>query len=147
MTLRDAIQRMTNPGETILLVDDEETVRRFSSRVLEKHGFAVLSAGTGPDAIALAEQHGDNVALLLTDVMMPGMNGCELAELLLARRPALRILFISGYAEDVLASNVGLVPGAAFLGKPFKPKALLGKVREVLDGPPAAGSGRDGQIS
>lgn len=138
---------MTNPGETILLVDDEETVRRFSSRVLEKHGFTVLSASTGADAIAMAEQHGDALELLLTDVMMPGMNGCELAESLLARRPSLRVLFISGYAEDVLTSNVGLVPGAAFLGKPFKPKALLAKVREVLDGPPAIGSGRDGPTS
>jgi FixJ family two-component response regulator len=65
--------------------------------------------------------------------MMPGMNGCELAEILLARRPSLRVLFMSGYAEDMLVSNVGLVPGAAFLGKPFKPKALVTKVREVLD--------------
>jgi len=138
---------MTNPGETILLVDDEETVRRFSSRVLEKHGFTVLTASGGPDALAVAEQHGRPLDLLLTDVMMPGMNGRELAESLLALRPSLRVLFISGYAEDVLVSDVGLVPGAAFLGKPFKPKALLSKVREVLDGPPAIGSGRDGSTS
>jgi CheY-like chemotaxis protein len=72
----------------------------------------------------------------MTDVMMPGMNGCQLAEMLLALRPSLRVLFISGYAEDVLATNVGLVPSAAFLGKPFKPKALVTKVREVLDAPP-----------
>jgi two-component system, cell cycle sensor histidine kinase and response regulator CckA len=79
--------------------------------------------------------------------MMPGMNGLELEESLLARRPSLRVLFISGYAEDVLVSDVGLVPGAAFLGKPFKPKALLSIVHEVLDGPPAIGSSRDGSTS
>ena len=130
---------MKNPVETILLVDDEETVRRFSSRVLEKHGFTVLSAGTGPEAID-AVREGHPIDLLLTDVMMPGMNGCQLAEQLLSQHPALRILFMSGYAEDVLATNVGLVPGAAFLGKPFKPKALVTKVREVLDTPPWSGA-------
>ena len=131
---------MTNPVETILLVDDEETVRRFSSRVLQKHGFDVLSAGTGTDAIAAVRDRGRPIHLLLTDVMMPGMNGCQLAEQLLAQLPSLRVLFMSGYAEDVLATNVGLVPGAAFLGKPFKPKALVTKVREVLDALPGNGT-------
>ena len=125
---------MPGPAETILLVDDEETVVRFGSRVLVKHGFDVLTASSAEAAIAAAE--GQPVHLLLTDVMMPGMNGCQLAESLLAQRPALRVLFMSGYAEDVLANNVGLVPGAAFLGKPFKPKALVTKVREVLGAPP-----------
>jgi CheY-like chemotaxis protein len=131
---------MTSPVETILLVDDEETVRRFSSRVLQKHGFDVLSAGTATDAIAAARERERPVDLLLTDVMMPGMNGRQLAEQLLAHYPSLRILFMSGYAEDVLATNVGLVPGAAFLGKPFKPKTLVTKVREVLDAPPWSGT-------
>jgi CheY-like chemotaxis protein len=136
---------MVHPGETILLVDDEETVRRFGARTLEKAGFLVLSAGTGADALAAAEQR-DDIQLLLTDVMMPGMNGRELADLLLARRPYLRILFMSGYAEDVLATNVGLGPGAAFLGKPFKPKALVAKVREILDSVEHDGAG-DGRNS
>ena len=131
---------MTDPVETILLVDDEETVRRFSSRVLEKHGFGVVAAGTASEAIAAVRERGHPIDLLLTDVMMPGMNGCELAGQLLALIPSLRILFMSGYAEDVLATNVGLVPGAAFLGKPFKPKALVSKVREVLDAPPWSGT-------
>ena len=123
---------MTKPVETILLVDDEDTVRRFSARVLIKHGFHVVSAGSAQEALDAAHARGDSIDLLMTDVMMPGMNGRQLAELLLARKPSLRVLFISGYAEDVLATSVGFVPGAAFLGKPFKPKALVTKVREVL---------------
>jgi len=123
---------MTNPRETILLVDDEETVLRFSARVLAKEGFRVVSGGCGQEALDAAQARDDAIDLLVTDVMMPGMNGCRLAELLLARRPSLRVLFMSGYAEDVLVTNVGLVPGAAFLSKPFKPKALVTKVREVL---------------
>ena len=138
---------MANPSETILVVDDEETVRRFSSRVLQKHGFDVVAASTPAEAIAAADERRNAIDLLLTDVMMPGMNGRQLAELLLARRPLLRVLFMSGYAEDVLATNVGLVPGAAFLGKPFKPKALVSKVREVLDAPSRSNRSRDGHIS
>jgi len=122
---------MTGPVETILLVDDEETVRLFSSLVLTKHGFGVVSARSAEDALTAAE--GQSVQLLLTDVMMPGMNGFRLAEVLLAERPSLRILFMSGCAEDTLSTSVALVPGAAFLAKPFKPKALVTKVREVLD--------------
>jgi CheY-like chemotaxis protein len=123
---------MTNPRETILLVDDEEIVLRFSARVLTKEGFRVLSARSGHDALETAQVINNAIDLLVTDVMMPGMNGCQLAETLLARRRSLRVLLMSGYAENVLATNVGLVPGAAFLSKPFKPKALVTKVREVL---------------
>jgi CheY-like chemotaxis protein len=123
---------MTNPRETILLVDDEETVLRFGARVLTKEGFRVLHARSGPEARDAAQASADAIDLLVTDVMMPGMNGCQLAETLLAQRPSLRVLFMSGYAEDVLATNVGLVPGAAFLSKPFKPSVLVTKVRQVL---------------
>jgi CheY-like chemotaxis protein len=123
---------MTNPRETILLVDDEETVLRFSARVLTKAGFRVLSARSGQEALDATQTRGDVVDLLVTDVMMPGMNGCQLAETLLAQRPSLRVLFMSGYAENVLVTNVGLVPGAAFLSKPFKPSVLVTKVRGVL---------------
>ena len=127
---------MVTPAQTILLVDDEETVRRFSARVLDQRGFDVVSVGSAEDALREADERAHAVHLLLTDVMMPGMNGCELAEVLLARQPSLRVLFMSGYAEDVLATSVGLGPGAAFLGKPFKPNALATRVREVLDASP-----------
>jgi CheY-like chemotaxis protein len=123
---------MSHPVETILLVDDEETVRRFGARVLARHGYHIVSADSAEDALRAAHARGDAIDLHITDVMMPGMNGRQLAERLLARKPSLRVLFISGYAEDVLGTSVGFVPGTAFLGKPFKPKALVTKVREVL---------------
>lgn len=126
--------------KNILLVDDEETVRRFSARVLSQHGFHVLQAASAEEAIRATDEGGHRIDLLVTDVMMPGTNGCQLAEMLLARTRSLRVLFISGYAEDVLATNVGLVPGAAFLSKPFKPKTLVTKVREVLDASPGTDS-------
>lgn len=138
---------MTQSVETILLVDDEDTVRRFSARVLSRHGFEVVSAANAEEALSAAESRGYLIDLLLTDVMMPGMNGRQLAEVLLARCLSLRVLFMSGYAENVLASSVGLLPGAAFLGKPFKPKALVSKVREVLDTPPGADPRTGGLIS
>jgi CheY-like chemotaxis protein len=125
---------MTSPAPSILLVDDEDTVRRFTSRVLGQHGFEVLSAASGDEAIAAASGRVGSIDLLMTDVMMPGMNGRQLADILLARQPSLRVLFMSGYAEDVLATSVGLVPGAAFLSKPFKPKALVSKVSDILGG-------------
>lgn len=138
---------MAQSVETILLVDDEDTVRRFTARVLSRHGFDVVTAANGDEAVTAAEHRRYGIDLLLTDVMMPGMNGRQLAELLLARCLSLRVLFMSGYAEDVLASSVGLVPGAAFLGKPFKPKVLVSKVREVLDTPPGTDPRSGGQIS
>jgi CheY-like chemotaxis protein len=97
----------------------------------------VLCAATGAEALSTAHGHLGTIDLLLTDVMMPEMNGCVLAERLLAQRPSLRVLFISGYAETVIAEQIGLVGGSAFLGKPFKPKTLVTKVREVLDAPRA----------
>ena len=138
---------MANPNETILLVDDEETVRRFGSRVLEKHGFQVLCAATGAEALSAAGGHSGTIDLLLTDVMMPEMTGCVLAEHLLAQRPSLRVLFISGYAENAITEHVALVVGSAFLGKPFKPKTLVTKVREVLDSPRGGVPPRIGGIS
>lgn len=137
---------MVNPLETILLVHDEDTGRRYGSRVLQTHGFEVLSAATGTEALATAEQHGGPIALLLSDVTMPGINGCDLAARMLHRQPWLRILFISGYAEDALADQLYSVGQAAFLGTPFKPKALVTRVREVLDAPASDSHGHVGDI-
>ncbi|HXH87654.1 MAG TPA: ATP-binding protein, partial [Gaiellaceae bacterium] len=118
------------PGaETILLVEDEDTIRRLVRDVLGRSGYAVLDAPAGEAALELLRAN--DVDLLLTDVVMPGMSGPDLARLATAERPGLRVLFTSGYTnepEELLAE-----PDAAFIGKPFSPQSLVAKVREVLD--------------
>jgi two-component system, cell cycle sensor histidine kinase and response regulator CckA len=122
------------PGsETILLVEDEEGVRQLSSEVLVSHGYSVLCALNGADALQMAGTHWGPIHLLVTDVVMQGMTGRELADRLKALRPETRVLFISGYADDALM-NRGMVDfAAAFLAKPFNAQVLVAKVREVLN--------------
>jgi two-component system cell cycle sensor histidine kinase/response regulator CckA len=123
--------------ETILLVEDEAPVRSITRQLLQRNGYTVLEASDGPTALALVDgaQHGTKVDLLLTDVIMPGMSGRELAAQLMARRPALRVLFMSGYTDDAVVRHGMLEPGLAYLEKPFRPPTLLRKVREVLQTP------------
>ncbi len=121
--------------ETILLVEDQEPVRRVGARILTRLGYEVLAARTPDEALALVAQHPTTIHLLLTDVVMPGMNGRELAERIAAMRPTVRMLFMSGYTENValLAGSPGA--GNAFLAKPYTPELLGRKVRQVLDAP------------
>jgi PAS domain S-box-containing protein len=122
------------PGtETILLVEDEAEVRRLVERLLRMHGYAVLAAASPAEAIASAKGAG-RIDLLVTDVIMPGMNGREMARLLAAERPRMRVLYMSGYTDAAIAQQGILPPGQAFLSKPFTPDLLARKVREVLDG-------------
>jgi two-component system, cell cycle sensor histidine kinase and response regulator CckA len=117
--------------ETVLVVEDEEAVRRLACRILSDHGYRVLSAADGPEALDVAALHPGPVDLLLTDVVLPSMNGVELAARIAAVRPGIRSLAISGYvAREVLEE--GLPEGLAMLPKPFKRDALLTRVREVL---------------
>ena len=125
-------------SEVILLVEDEENIRTPAVEILEARGYTVLSAGDAVEALALAEQHPGQIHLMVTDVVMPGMSGSKLAERLTAMRHDLRVVYISGYPEDAIAHHGVLNPGHTFLQKPFSPAALLAKVREVLDGAPAA---------
>ena len=118
-------------SETILLVEDEDLVRRLEREVLEQSGYRVLEASNGADALAVARAHLGVIDLLLTDTVMPQLNGHELAEELRARRPEMKILFTSGYAADAI--HRVLEPSIAFLPKPFTPTSLGRKVREVLD--------------
>ncbi|MCI0372751.1 MAG: response regulator, partial [candidate division NC10 bacterium] len=117
--------------ETILLVEDEESVRIFASKALQKQGYTVLEARHGRDAILRLEQHPEPIQLLITDIVMPEMGGGELARRLSAERPEVRILYMSGYADGEAALR-GLSAGAAYLQKPFTSEVLARKVREVL---------------
>ena len=123
--------------ETVLLVEDEDIVRRLGERALVENGYKVLTAANGQEALKVLEQHAKPVDLLVTDVVMPGMNGRELAQEIARRNMASRTLFLSGYMDDAIVPHGVLEPGLAFLYKPFSPTVLLHKMREVLDGPAA----------
>jgi two-component system, cell cycle sensor histidine kinase and response regulator CckA len=120
--------------ETILLVEDDALVRELARRALAGHGFRVLACGSGAEALSLAAQHQGPLDLLLTDVVMPGMNGRDLAVRLAATRPGLRTLFTSGYTDHGIVHQGLLEPGLHFLPKPYTPQTLAEKVRAVLDG-------------
>jgi len=120
--------------ETVLLVEDEDAVRALGARILERHGYTVLEARNGRDALAVAAQHLGPIDLLLTDVVMPEMGGKQLAEALVARDASLRVLFVSGYTDGDISRRGELDQCTAFLQKPFTASGLLGRVREVLDG-------------
>jgi PAS domain S-box-containing protein len=123
------------PGgsETVLIVEDEGNLRNLCVRILEQLGYRVLQARVGAEAIAEAQGYGDRIDLLLTDVVMPGMNGAELAAQLVPHHPGMKVLFTSGYTEDVISHHGVLAEGVSFLGKPYTPSALARKVREVID--------------
>jgi two-component system, cell cycle sensor histidine kinase and response regulator CckA len=109
-------------------------VRAIAREALERAGYQVLAAADGAAALTLAGAHPGTIDLLLTDVIMPGMNGRELAATLGKWRPGLRVLFASGYTDNVLAGQDALAPGMALLDKPFTPAELARKVRDVLMG-------------
>jgi PAS domain S-box-containing protein len=123
-------------GETILVVEDQKAVRSFAKAALRQHGYPVLEACDGDEALSVAMEHLGQIDLLLTDVVMPGLNGRELSKHLKQLYPHLKVLFISGYTADVIAYRGVLDPGVAFLHKPFGQEELARKVREVLDTSP-----------
>jgi PAS domain S-box-containing protein len=128
--------------ETILLVEDEPAVREVARRILERHGYRVLVAASPGDALQLCKTHREVIHLLVTDVVMPRLSGPELARQLLLGRPALRVLYVSGYTDGSIESHGVLEPGVSFLQKPFSSDSLANKVRSVLNGdslkPPSA---------
>ncbi|HVK01607.1 MAG TPA: response regulator, partial [Gemmatimonadales bacterium] len=123
--------------ETVLVVEDEDGVRELVRQILEDHGHAVLSARHGRDAMLTAERYERPIDLLVTDVVMPEMGGGELAEKLMARRPDLKVLYISGYTNDEVFRR-GIQGAAGFLHKPFTADDFMRRVREVLEGASAA---------
>ncbi|HAN05363.1 MAG TPA: hypothetical protein DCQ25_09000 [Elusimicrobia bacterium] len=122
-------------GETVLIVEDEETLRRLGERVLSDAGYLVLGASSADEAMEVMERRKRPVDLLVTDVVMPGRSGRELALELARRKLCPRTLYMSGYTDEAIVKHGVLEPGIAFLYKPFSPGALETKVREVLDGP------------
>jgi two-component system cell cycle sensor histidine kinase/response regulator CckA len=121
--------------ETILLVEDEEMVRELARDVLRVAGYTVLEAASGPDALRLLEGRQEPLHLLLSDVILPQMNGCELYERLVSERPDLKVLYMSGYTDDVFARHGRVNPSSSFIQKPFTLAALTARVRQVLDEP------------
>jgi two-component system cell cycle sensor histidine kinase/response regulator CckA len=148
---RDESQSLQPPRamckETLLVAEDEASVRVFLRQLLAAQGYSVLEAANGHEALAASEGFAGEIHLLITDVVMPGMSGRELAERLSRKRPAMRVLFMSGYTDDAILQHGVLDGETAFMNKPFPPASLLEKVRELLGGipapgHPAAGNGR-----
>ncbi|MFI5096437.1 MAG: PAS domain S-box protein [Candidatus Acidiferrales bacterium] len=129
----DSVEKLCG-SESILLVEDAEPLRKLEQTILEASGFHVLSAGNGEEALKVAARFGSTFDLLLTDVVMPGMNGRALAEQLTPRQPGMKVLYISGYADSFIAGHRVLDPEMHLLHKPFTEEVLIRKVREVLDG-------------
>lgn len=119
-------------GETILIAEDEDAVRTITARALDRAGFRVLIASSGDDALLLAETYPEEIHLLLSDVIMPGLSGPELARRLVTMRPRTKVLFMSGYTDDALSRH-GFGVGTRMISKPFISGELTRKVREVLD--------------
>lgn len=119
--------------ETILLVEDEEAVRKLVRRTLEKQGYQLLVAASGTEALDIVRGHRGTIHLVITDVVMPQMGGRQLAEGLKALRPEIRVLFVSGYTQSSVLRSGDLVEGEMFLQKPFTPRALARRIRELLD--------------
>jgi CheY-like chemotaxis protein len=122
--------------ETLLLVEDDPSLRNLALGVLQEHGYEVLQAIDGRDGLNLAFGHkGSPIRLVITDVVMPQMGGKVMADWLKTTLPEVKVLFTSGYTDDAIAHHGVLAPGAAFLPKPYTPTALAAKVREMIDAP------------
>jgi PAS domain S-box-containing protein len=136
------LQETTRPAQplpagsgTVLVVEDELQVRELVQEVLLAEGYTVLTAADGDEGLHLCTAYDGPIDLLLTDVVMPGLSGPEMAQCILPMRPTLKVVYMSGYASDAMGDHGVLDPGTAFLQKPFTPDVLLGKVRETLDRP------------
>jgi two-component system cell cycle sensor histidine kinase/response regulator CckA len=134
MPLRDAEHARSHARtETILVVEDETTIRDLVQRVLSAHGYLVLAAQDVAHAEEISAKHSGPIHLLLSDIVMPGLSGPDLAQRIVARRPDVRVLYISGFASQLGTTYGSLSPGITILHKPFTPESLVRTVRDCLD--------------
>jgi CheY-like chemotaxis protein len=131
----EVAHRDSHGTETILLVEDLAPLRLLTRKLLEQAGYTVLEAEDGQQALEVARGREDEISLLVTDVVLPKLNGPDVAKSLLARRPGLKLLYVSGYADHAVMHKGVMESGSAFLQKPFSAEKLTGKVRELLDAP------------
>ena len=132
-TRRNLVVENLSPPPTILVVDDEDTVRDLLREYLTNSGYRVLIAADGMEALTLSQEHQGPINLLLTDVLMPGMNGSTLAARMAAGRPETKVLYISGYTPSIGVHHSVPNPGTAFLPKPFTREVLLSTIRIVME--------------
>jgi CheY-like chemotaxis protein len=125
-------------GETVLVVEDEDALREVTRRLLTRQGYHIITAANGTEAVAAARSYQGSIHLLLTDVIMPHMQGKEVAQTITAGRPGLRVLYMSGSTQSILASQGRLDPNVTLLDKPFTETELLAKVSAVLACQPSA---------
>jgi signal transduction histidine kinase/CheY-like chemotaxis protein len=130
----EAPYQRTPEGETVLVVEDEEALREVTRRIFTRNGYRVITAASGPEALRIARGHPGEIHLLVTDVVMPHMLGKEVAEKMRAVKPEIEVLYMSGYARPVLASQGRLDPGVALVEKPFSEADLLAMAGQVLNG-------------
>jgi CheY-like chemotaxis protein len=131
----EKVGRAAQATETILLVEDDEIVRRLVNEILNNDGYRLLEAANGVAALSTCSQFQEPIHLLLTDVVMPEMSGRELADRLAPQHPEMKVLYMSGYTDDVIVHHGVLDEGTAFIQKPFAAEVLVRKIREVLDDP------------
>jgi CheY-like chemotaxis protein len=130
--LQESLSPRAEADETILVVEDEKSVRDLTVRILRKLGYSVLVASGGEEAIKAAQAYTGEISLLLTDVVMPNMSGPQVSEQLVALRPGLRTLYLSGYTDTTVVHHGVLEKGLDFLPKPFSREILAKKIREIL---------------
>jgi two-component system, cell cycle sensor histidine kinase and response regulator CckA len=125
-------QGFVNRPTTVLLVEDDTQVRNWIHEELEKHGYNLLEAGDGADALVIAELHSGRIDIVVTDVMMPRVNGPELVKALLVLRPDAKVLYISGYPEEFIRKTTNLPSDDNYLQKPFEMRTLIARIKELL---------------